>query len=81
MSPGDEAVALNDLKLTSSNIDDLLKNHHAGDQLTLTIFRQDELLRLRISLMEAPEDTCYLLPDPDASPSAEMKREAWLDIG
>jgi predicted metalloprotease with PDZ domain len=81
VAPGDEAVALNDLKLAASNIDEILLDYHAGDRLTLTIFRQDELQRLSVTLAEAPDDTCYLLPDPDASPSAEKKREAWLDIG
>jgi predicted metalloprotease with PDZ domain len=78
VSPGDEAVALNELKLTVSNVDLLMRDCHAGDQVTLTIFRGDELQRLPMTLVEPPQDTCYLVADPDASPSATAKRSDWL---
>lgn len=81
VAPGDEAVALNDLKLTASNIDVLLRDYHAGDITALSVFRGDELQRLSVTLSELPEDTCYLVADPDASPSAQHKRDAWLAGG
>ena len=46
--------------------------------MTLTVFRNDELLRLEITLAEPPEDTCYLVVDDNASDEAVKNRAAWL---
>ena len=78
LSPGDEAVAIDELKLTSGNLARRLAERHAGDEVTLSVFRGDQLMRLRATLSDAPEDTCYLVIDPEASDAAGEKRRAWL---
>jgi len=78
LAPGDEAVAINDLKLSKANIDARLREYHAGDRITLSIFRRDQLMNLNIVLEEAPQDTCYLVIDNDASDAAEKNRRSWL---
>jgi len=80
LAPGDEAVALNDLKLTAGNVSDLLRDYHDGERAVLSIFRGDELLRLPIELALPPNDTCVLTAATDASPTAIAKREAWLSV-
>ena len=78
LAPGDEAVAINDLKLSAANIDRCLREYHTGDEISLLVFRRDELMNLSVVLAEMPEDTCYLVIDPEASESAEKNRSAWL---
>ena len=78
IAPGDEAVALDGLRLTAQNLDSRLRDHHAGDTVTIAAFREETLLRHRVKLAEAPEDTCYLEIDTDADGEAEKRRKDWL---
>ncbi len=78
ISPGDQAVALDGLKLTPGNIDKRLKAHRDGDRVELVVFRDDELRTFKVRLDAAPDDTCYLQADNDAAPDAEARRKAWL---
>jgi len=78
IAPGDEAVALDGLRLTAQNLDTRLRDHHAGDTVTITAFREESLLRHRVKLGTAPEDTCYLEIDSDADSEAEKLRNVWI---
>ena len=78
MAPGDEAVALDELRLTAANFDDRLRSHHAGDKAVVSVFRDDELLRLAVQLGEPPEDTAYLEMMDGVSDPTRRIREAWL---
>jgi hypothetical protein len=46
--------------------------------VSVTVFRDDVLLRRRVTLAVPPEDTCYLEIDADASESATRERDDWL---
>ncbi len=78
IAPGDEAVALDGLRLTARNLDARLRDHRAGDTVTITTFREELLMRHRVKLGDAPEDTCYLEIETDADSAAEKHRKAWL---
>jgi predicted metalloprotease with PDZ domain len=78
IAPGDEAVALDGLRLTADNIDSRLRNHHEGDSVTMTVFRDHNLMRHNVTLASGPEDTCYLVPDTDAGPAIAKARAQWL---
>jgi predicted metalloprotease with PDZ domain len=78
LSPGDEVVALNDLKVSAANFDKRLSECHVGEKVVLRVFRRDELMSLPLVLQQAPEDTCYLTIDDDASAAAESNRRSWL---
>ena len=78
IAPGDEAVALDGLRLTSSNADNRLKAYRDGDELDLAVFRGDELLTTRVRLASAPLDTCYLELVEDVELDVESRRMAWL---
>ena len=78
LAPGDRAVALDGLRLSAANVDERLKAYRAGDSLTLTVFRDDELLNLDLELRAAPKDTCYLTVDDDVSDEVVARRAAWL---
>ena len=78
IAPGDEAVALDGLRLSAGNLDRRLRDHHPGDTVTITVFRDDVLVRRRITLGEPPGDTCYLDVDDDADARAVRQRDDWL---
>lgn len=78
IAPGDEAVALDGLRLNSDNLDSRLRNHREGDQVTVTVFRDHNLMRHRVTLGTAPEDTCYLILDADVDDATGKERDKWL---
>lgn len=78
IAPGDVAVALDNLQLDVDSLDARLREHHAGDKVTITVFRDEFLVNFRVRLGDPPQDTCYLkfAADPDARTKA--MRDAWL---
>jgi predicted metalloprotease with PDZ domain len=80
IAPGDEVVALDGLKLTRGNCDRRLKRYRNKDKLELVVFRDESLLTTKIKLAEAPQDTCYLAPSPDADAEVVERRDAWLGV-
>lgn len=78
IAPGDEAVSIDDLRLSAANIETRLREYQVGDEVTLRIFRRDEMMSFKLLLEEPPLDTCYLVIDESASDSAQKKRDAWL---
>jgi predicted metalloprotease with PDZ domain len=78
IAPGDVAVALDGLALTVGNCDRRLRSYRAGDKLDLVVFRGDELLSMRVKLVDAPESTCFLKIDSNADAVATARRAAWL---
>jgi predicted metalloprotease with PDZ domain len=78
IAPGDELVALNDIRLTPANLDTRLREYHAGDRVSVSVFRNDGLLKFKVRLTDPPEDTCYLEIDSERSAKAEQAQAAWL---
>ena len=78
IAPGDVAVALDGVALTTANCDKRLRSYRDGEKLELVIFRGQDLMTTTIKLAEAPEDTCYLTVDADASDEANALRQGWL---
>lgn len=78
IAPGDIAVALDDLRLGAASLDNRLREHHVGDTVTISVFRDEHLMRFRIKLVAPPEDTCYLELGSDLDAATEKMRSAWL---
>jgi len=78
ISPGDELVALDGIRVTKSGSDTRIRRYRPGDKSKLSVFRGDELLTLKLVWAEAPDDTCYLQEDTDAVEAAMKRRAAWL---
>jgi len=78
VSPGDELVALDGVRASVSGSDTRIRRYRPGDKSELTVFRGDELLTLKLTWAEAPNDTCYLEVDADASEIEVKHREDWL---
>ena len=80
IAAGDEVVALNDVRCTAANFDSRLREYHAGDRVTVAVFRNDELMQFRARLAEAPQDTVWLEIGRDRESGAEQNLNAWLGL-
>ena len=70
---------MDNLKLDAANLDDRLREHHAGDTVNVLVFRDEELIRLKATLESPPADTCYLEIDEESDAQVQQMRDAWLN--
>jgi predicted metalloprotease with PDZ domain len=78
VSPGDELVAIDGLRVSLASSDTRIRRYRPGDQSELTVFRADELLTLRLRWAKAPADTCFLSLSDDIDAGLAARRSAWL---
>lgn len=77
LSAGDTLVALDDLRITASNLDALLARYSIGDVIHVHAFRRDELMQFEVCLQSdtAPQLTLMMKDKPAAG---VRLRDAWL---
>lgn len=77
LSAGDLLVALDGLRVSATNLDDLLARYRVGDAVTLHAFRRDELMSfaLKLAADDVPQMALTAQPKPAA---ASRMRAAWL---
>lgn len=80
LAAGDLIVALNDLKVSTGNIDEHLKHKRAGDMVKIHAFRRDELMTFDVTLTAPPLDTCYLTLDDKISSQVAGFRKDWMKL-
>ncbi len=78
ISPGDEWLALDGVRVSVSGSDSRIRRYRPGDTSEVTVFRGDELLTTKLKWQEAPANTCYLQDLDDADDDASARRGAWL---
>lgn len=78
LNPGDLLVALDRLRVNERNLRRRLARFEAGERVTATAFRGDELLEVGLVLKAAPLDTCYLVVQEKVDAETAKRREAWL---
>ncbi|MEO8740142.1 MAG: PDZ domain-containing protein [Casimicrobiaceae bacterium] len=78
MAAGDVVVAIDGLRASAEVIERMLRTRTSGDVVVVHAFRRDELLNFRLELGAAPVDTCWLMPDDNATAPALAQRAAWL---
>lgn len=78
ISPEDELVAVDGVRANATGSDSRIRRYRPGDKSELTVFRGDELLKVKLTWAEAPENTCFLQVDAEASNESAEKRAAWL---
>lgn len=77
VSAGDVLVAIDGLRVTGMNLENVLSRYRVGDKVTLHVFRRDELLQLVLTL--GSDDTpAVLLQTEDKPVTAVRLRNAWL---
>jgi predicted metalloprotease with PDZ domain len=78
ISPGDELVALDGLRIDVAGCEARTRRYRPGDVSDLSVFRGDELISVRMKWAEAPTDTCYLAVNDEVDESVESRRGDWL---
>lgn len=81
LSAGDVLVALDNLRITASSLDALLKRRLPGDEVKINAFRRDELMKFRVRLDAPPADQATLAPAPRVSAPARALLKQWLGRG
>ena len=78
LNPGDVLVAIDRLRVTERNLRRRLARFEAGERVTITVFRGDELFEVGLVLKAAPLDTCYIRAIDQVPSEALRRRQAWL---
>ena len=77
LSAGDILVALDEIRVSATNLESLLARYRVGDAVTLHAFRRDELMRFKVKL--AADDAPQIALTAEAKPAAAVRlRKAWL---
>jgi len=74
LATGDIVIAINNLQTNKNNLLTHLSPYSAGDTVTFTVFRRDELMEFKVTLTDAEHDTYYL----EVSEKESNKRNVWL---
>ncbi|NJN76177.1 MAG: M61 family metallopeptidase [Synechococcaceae cyanobacterium RL_1_2] len=78
LEAGDQLLAIDGFKVASDNLNDYLKNYRPGDEITVTVFHQDQLKNYRVTL-DKPQPTRYQVKTfANLTPSQQKLREGWL---
>ncbi|MHB1374992.1 MAG: M61 family metallopeptidase [Thauera sp.] len=79
VSAGDVLVAVDGLRVTGAkSLDDMLARRRAGDEVSLHVFRRDELMSFSVVLVKAPADKYSLKLSERAPAGARALRKGWL---
>jgi predicted metalloprotease with PDZ domain len=77
LSAGDTLVALDDLRITASNLDTLLARYSIGDVVVVHAFRRDELMQFEIILQSDAAPQVKLVMQ-DKPVTGVKLRDTWL---
>ncbi len=77
LSAGDTIVAVDGLRVGARNLEQRLKSYDIGDVLDIVAFRRDEMMHLKLTLLEPIAKTCVLTLN-ETPPEAKTRRVNWL---
>src|SRR5699024_2202394 len=78
LAPGDELVAMNDLRVSDEDLAVHLKAATPGQTVGMVAFRRDELMCFDVTLGKAPRDTWVIKPAEGLSYPFRDRWNAWL---
>ncbi|MGA7476299.1 MAG: PDZ domain-containing protein [Thermoplasmata archaeon] len=78
LTPGDEIIAVNDVKVTYANLDKTLEKCPAGTPLDLTVFRRGYLHRVSLVTGARPPRKYAFTPMESPSELARRVYESWI---
>lgn len=76
LSAGDLVIAVDGLRVSAVSLEKAVSARRPGEVLEVHAFRRDELMQFRVTVGEAPLDTCVLQLPADAS--ARHRVENWI---
>ncbi len=74
---GDEIIALEGFRVTSSSLKTRLRERRMGEVVTLTVFRRDQLRTVSVTLGERPASDFEITATPDATTAEGAAFERW----
>jgi predicted metalloprotease with PDZ domain len=81
LNAGDEIVALDAFRVSAADLPARIRHRDPETEITLSVFRRDELLSLPVRLGPHPPPRLRLIPDPDATSEQRAIAAAWLRTG
>jgi predicted metalloprotease with PDZ domain len=81
LSAGDVLVALDNLRVTPSSLEVLLKRRQPGDEVKVNAFRRDELMKFHVRLDAPAADQAKIAPAARASAAVKDLLKQWLGRG
>lgn len=78
LNAGDQIVAVDGYRATLDFLNDRLAGKRPGEQLTLTVFRGDELRTFPFKLGSRAAVTYRIVPRPEATEQQRRNYQAWL---
>lgn len=78
IDPGDEILAIAGYRVTTEQLEKRLQNYQAGDTISITIFQQDQLKTLAVTLAEPQPSRYQIKKNPEASEQQKAKLQGWL---
>jgi len=75
---GDEILALDGLRVRTSDLNDRIAERKSGDKVTLTVFHNDHLKEVRVTLGASPVPAYKLTKIPAPTPLQKSIYESWL---
>lgn len=78
IDPEDELLAIASYRVNSEQLNSRLQNYQAGDTISITIFHQEQLKTLAVTLAAAQPTSYQLVKDPQASTQQQHNYKGWL---
>ncbi|MGI2260887.1 M61 family metallopeptidase [Shewanella sp. GXUN23E] len=77
---GDEIIAINGLKVTAAGFNKRISDFEVGEEISLTLFANDKLKTVKVTLGEAPTGKAQIRGIANASEQQKAFLKAWLGI-
>jgi predicted metalloprotease with PDZ domain len=77
---GDELLAIDGIRVTASQLSDRLKDYQTRDTIEITLFHQDELRSLPVTLAAPRATRYYVMPVNNPSKVQQEKLQGWLGV-
>lgn len=80
LASGDVIVAIDNLKTSKSDLEDLLRQCFVGQELVIHAFRRDELMRFTLRIQEPEKNRVVLELKDNVDSITDNRRKSWLNI-
>jgi len=77
LSAGDTIVAVDRLRVNAGNLERRIRTYDIGSTLDVIAFRRDEMMEIKLTLLEPTTSTCVLTLS-ESPPEAKTRRTNWL---
>ncbi len=80
VDPEDELLAIDGLRVRAEQLSDRLKDYRPGDSIEITVFHQDELRTVAVTLAEPRPTNYQVVPVTNPSTAQKHNFEGWLGL-